>query len=135
MNKFSTLLCATAAVAVISAPAAAADMRMPMKAPPVAVAVFNWTGFYIGANGGGAFGGTRDTVDLVETGAAGAFVYANNFGTLEPSGGFGGGQIGYNWQAPGSNWVWGIETDLQGASIKDSTVAILPYLPGATVTA
>ena len=34
-------------------PAAAADLRMPVKAPPpVAVAVFNWTGCYVGADAG-----------------------------------------------------------------------------------
>ncbi len=132
MKKISTVVAALATVVAISAPAAAADMRMPMKAPPVAAAIFNWTGFYIGVNGGGAFGG-RDSVDVTETlagavFAAGTWPGGGNFGTLEPTGGFGGGQIGYNWQAPGSNWVFGIEADLQGASIKDSATATLPYI-------
>jgi outer membrane immunogenic protein len=140
MNKLSTLLCAAAAVAALSAPATAADMRMPVKAPPPVAAIFNWTGFYIGVNGGGAFGTNHDAV-IVERTNAGALVVgapwtgAGNFGSNEITGGFGGGQIGYNWQAPGSNWVWGIETDFQGASIKDSTIATLPYIGAATVAA
>jgi outer membrane immunogenic protein len=134
MNKVSTVLAALAAVVAISAPAAAADMRMPVKAPPVAAAIFNWTGFYIGVNGGGAFGSGHD-VDVTETLGGALFVSGTwpgfgNFGTLEPTGAFGGGQIGYNWQAPGSNFVFGIEADIQGGSIKDDAVATLPYIVG-----
>jgi len=51
---------------------------------------------------------------------------SGTFGALEPTGGFGGGQIGYNYQV--SNWVFGIETDIQGASIRDSAAATLPYI-------
>ncbi len=36
------------------------------------------------------------------------------------SGGFGGGTVGYNWQLPGSQFVFGVEVDAAGASIKDS---------------
>jgi outer membrane immunogenic protein len=36
------------------------------------------------------------------------------------SGGFGGGTIGYNFQFPGSQFVFGVEVDVAGASIKDS---------------
>ena len=36
------------------------------------------------------------------------------------SGGFGGGTVGYNWQFPGSQFVFGVEVDAAGASIKDS---------------
>ena len=43
-----------AAITVLLAGAAsAADIRMPVKAPaPVPVAVYNWTGCYVGAGGG-----------------------------------------------------------------------------------
>jgi outer membrane immunogenic protein len=138
MTKISTLLCAAAAVAALSAPAAAADMRMPMKAAPPMAAIFSWTGFYIGVNGGGAFGAGHNAI-VNETFAGAPFVSgtwpgSGNFGKLDPSGGFGGGQIGYNYQV--SNWVFGVETDIQGASIKDTATATLPYIaaPG-TITA
>jgi outer membrane immunogenic protein len=41
------------------------------------------------------------------------------------SGGFGGGTIGYNWQFPASQFVFGIEVDAAGAGIKDSLSADL----------
>ena len=63
--------------------------------PPVVSPAYNWSGFYIGAMGGYGW------VD-------------------EASGGFGGGTVGYNWQMPGSQFVFGIEVDAAGASIKDS---------------
>ncbi len=39
------------------------------------------------------------------------------------TGGFGGGTVGYNWQFPGSQFVFGLEVDAAGASIKDSLTA------------
>ena len=92
------LLLAGVALSVASA-ASAADLRARPypKAPPAAVvAAYNWSGFYIGAMGG--YGSQTDA----------------------GSGGFGGGTVGYNWQFPGSQFVFGIEVDAAGASIKDS---------------
>ncbi|MGC2811060.1 MAG: hypothetical protein WA303_11855, partial [Bradyrhizobium sp.] len=53
MKKF--LLGASALVAVVSiTPASAADLaaRPYTKAPPMMAPIYDWTGFYIGANGG-----------------------------------------------------------------------------------
>ena len=46
-------------------PASAADLPrgMPYKAPAM-VAQYNWTGFYLGINGGGAWG-TLPTIDSI----------------------------------------------------------------------
>jgi outer membrane immunogenic protein len=85
-------LLATAALILGAHFAHAADLPPgpAVKAPPPAPA-FNWTGFYIGAHVGYAFGaGDNDNL----------------------SGGFGGGQIGVNWQAPGSVFVLGVEADV-----------------------
>ena len=81
--------------------ASAADLgaRPYTKAPPLSPA-YNWSGFYIGAMGGYAF-------------------------DSDNGGGFGGGTIGYNWQAPGSQFVFGIEIDAAGASIKDSQTGVI----------
>lgn len=131
MKRFSAALCALAAVAAFSAPAVAADMRMPIKAPPpIAAPIFSWTGFYIGVNGGGAFG-TRNDVVVTETFnnalfVAGTWPGSGNFGTLDLTGGFGGGQIGYNWQV--QNWVFGFEADIQGGSIRDTATGTLAYI-------
>lgn len=115
MNKISTLLTAVATVAVLSAPAVAADMRMPVKAPPPIAAVFNWTGFYIGGFVGGAVGDRDATatqpcsaVTCWNTSLAAA---VTNSYDLENSF-IGGGTIGYNWQPVGSQWVFGIEGEV-----------------------
>jgi outer membrane immunogenic protein len=95
------LLLAGAALSVASA-ASAADMqaRPYTKAPPPALVspAYNWSGFYIGAMGGYGWGS----------------------GDSDGSGAFGGGTIGYNWQFPGSQFVFGVEVDAAGASIKES---------------
>jgi outer membrane immunogenic protein len=85
---------ATTALFMLSAGAAsAADLaaRPYTKAPAPIAAVYNWTGLYIGINGGG--GSSRWGLD--------------NFGHFNATGGTVGGQIGYRWQA--ANWVFGLE--------------------------
>ena len=46
------------------------------------------------------------------------------FQTAKPVGGFGGGQIGYNWQLANAPWVLGVEADLQGSGIKGSHTGV-----------
>jgi outer membrane immunogenic protein len=98
-NMKQLLLAGVAAISVASA-ASAADMQArPYKAPPPAAMIspaYNWSGFYLGAMGGWGGGGNGG------------------------SGGFGGGTVGYNWQFPGSQFVFGVEVDAAGASLKDS---------------
>jgi outer membrane immunogenic protein len=74
----------------------------------------------VGVNGGYAFGaGSQQIVDTNNVGVI------DIFRTADPSGGFGGGQIGYNWQAGrGSNLLLGIEVDFQGAGIRDSHTGV-----------
>ncbi|MGY4289223.1 hypothetical protein ACVWXO_008489 [Bradyrhizobium sp. LM2.7] len=73
MNK--TLLGAIGAVALgLSAPASAADLaaRPYTKAPaPMVATIYDWSGFYIGINGGG--GSSRNCWDFVPP-AGGALV-------------------------------------------------------------
>ena len=98
-----------AITALASGTANAADLRAPVpKAPPPVVAVYNWTGFYIGAHVGGAWGDK----DFLLTDADVLFVGFPGFPSFRShsvSGLIAGGQVGFNWQAPGSNWVLGIE--------------------------
>lgn len=69
------------------------------KAPPIA---WNWTGWYVGMHAGAAL-----ALSKVSDPYGGSI-----FGDTVRSPGFLlGGQIGYNWQPPGSDWVYGVEAD------------------------
>ena len=102
----------------------------------MAVAVYNWTGFYIGGNIGYGWGqNTNPSISFVDPAppvgfdlyfAAGGNVFPN----LKPAGMIGGGQIGYNWQM--NQFVLGAVADFQAADIHASaTVAVDP--PGGLV--
>jgi len=84
--------------------ARAADMALPVKAPPPAP-WYDWTGFYIGGNGGYSWGRASTTITV-----PGPTTFS---GSQDVNGGLGGGQIGYNWQFD-RNWVAGLEADIQG---------------------
>ena len=76
-----------------------------LAAPPV----YNWTGFYLGANAGMSGANFKDTW----SDATG--VYSVDYG--HGAGFSGGGQAGFNVQMPGSNLVAGIEADFQGSTL------------------
>lgn len=103
MNKTKkTLLVGAAIAALTTGSALAADMPVkapPPAAPPPMMMAFNWSGLYIGAHVGGAFGTKNWSADGVD------------LGSHDTNGVLAGGQIGFNWQVPGSNWVLGIEGD------------------------
>lgn len=114
------LIAGIAAAAFCGAPAFGADM--PVKGPPMAPVVapaYNWTGFYIGGNAGGAWERQSNSLSINNTGgyfAGGAVAGVNASGTqnLNSSGFTGGGQIGYNFQS--GNVVWGVELDFESLS-------------------
>jgi len=115
--KFKALLLASTAVVLLPLGAGAADLlpvRMATKAVPIAPAPFSWTGFYVGANVGGIWGRSDQTVDI-NTGLT--FIPAN---TASLSGLIGGVQAGYNYQV--SNIVLGIEADYDWSNAKSSVV-------------
>src|SRR6266699_4845023 len=87
-----------------AAPAVAADLaaRPYTKAPAMIAAVYDWSGFYIGANGG--WGTSRKCWDA-NSGLGGTFVATE--GCHDASGGVAGGQIGYRLQT--GTWVFGVE--------------------------
>lgn len=89
--------------AFLTGPAMAADMAVKARAPaPAPVAVYNWTGCYIGGNVGAARARIRETSVSV---AGVAFV--SDFGRSSDSDLIGGGQIGCDYQA--NNFVFGIQ--------------------------
>jgi outer membrane immunogenic protein len=95
----------------------AADLRMPLKAPPPPAPVFSWSGCYVGANWGWGWGKKRGQ-GFYETIATG-HVTPETFGTFNNtiSGPLFGGQIGCNYQWPGSNFVIGVQGDYDAADI------------------
>jgi outer membrane immunogenic protein len=107
MKKF--LLASIAAAAISSASAFAADY--PTKAQQYAP--FNWSGFYVGVNGGYAWD-PKSTMNY----SAPATGFAGFSPGFETRGAFGGGQIGFNWQVAHS--VFGIEADIQGGNLRDA---------------
>jgi len=101
---------------LIAAPlstALAADMPAPAPVYNKAMApvpMFSWTGFYVGGNAGLSAGEFSQEWD--DFGVPYAWDHAR-------SGGFsGGGQVGFNYQFPTSNFVVGFETDFQGSTLK-----------------
>jgi len=85
-----------------------------MKAPPMVV--YDWTGFYIGVNGGISV--ARDRTQLLTT------LPSAEQSALSPFGAIGGGQLGYNWQINNS-WLLGIETDLQASGETTNRTCLL----------
>jgi outer membrane immunogenic protein len=109
-----------------AASANAADLGRPFAPAPVAAQVYNWTGLYVGVNGGYGWG-TQDPLSLL----------ANRLDrtSFNTSGGMFGGTIGAQIQQ--GYVVLGFEGDLDWANIKGTGIANpailgLP-LPGVTL--
>ena len=119
MNRI--FLAATAAIVATSANAADLNRSGGFKDAPVAIVDAPWTGFYVGVNGGyaDAWGNGvnfHDTGSWVDHGTP--FTDDLKAG-LSPNGWFGGAGLGYNVQ--NGNFVFGLEADIQGGSITDSS--------------
>ncbi|HJY89601.1 MAG TPA: outer membrane beta-barrel protein [Candidatus Acidoferrum sp.] len=101
MNK--SLIAGVALIALGTAVRAADLPVAPPPPAPLPAPVFLWTGFYVGANVGGAWARNNwsDTLFLTN--------FNNNGGVF-----IGGGQIGFNYQIGG--FVVGAEWDVDGAA-------------------
>ena len=118
MKKF---LLGTVALVALAAPAAAADLaaRPYTKAPPMIAALYDWSGFYIGANGG--WGSSHKCWDLTNAGVG--IIPTIREGCHDATGGTVGGQIGYRWQA--GSWVFGLEAQGNWADFKGSNTSLV----------
>ena len=124
MKKF--LLATVGLLALgIAAPASAADIAPYTKAPPPPppVPIYDWSGFYIGGNGGGGFSHKCWEVTNFR-GTVAPF----SEGCHEANGGVVGGQIGYRWETAG--WVWGLEAQGDWADLRGSNVSF--FIPAWT---
>jgi outer membrane immunogenic protein len=126
MRKLKWVVTAVASTALGLGAASAADL--PVKAPstkaPV-VTIYDWTGFYFGANAGVGLGRdfTRHTLDPIAEASY-----------LSPLGAVGGVQAGYNWQFSGPSLlggplVLGVEADIQGSGMRDDGTCLTGCLP------
>src|SRR5579864_3267120 len=103
--------------------ASAADLaaRPYTKAPPAMIAaVYDWSGFYIGINGGG--GSSHKCWTNTNTLGVPTIPSVSE-GCHDASGGMAGGQIGFRWQS--ANWVFGVEGQGDWANFKGNNVSLL----------
>ena len=123
MNRF---LAAAVTLATLCTSAFAADMPLKVSAPPPSPAP-NWTGCYIGGNGGAALSNNNSTLEAIGGSPPGI--------PLGPSAGSAaayGGQVGCDYQA-NSNWVVGLRGMWDATTVKSSIQGALT-IGGATVT-
>jgi outer membrane immunogenic protein len=123
MKRLTILAVAAITVGAV-APAAAADLpaRAPVaysKAPAIVEAAYDWSGFYLGINGGGATGNIDWNLDGF-----------GDEGSHHVSGGTVGGQFGYRWQM--SSWVFGLEAQGNWADFTGSNISPLTGLQNQT---
>jgi outer membrane immunogenic protein len=111
MNKTLAAGCFAVGALMSAQCATAADLSVaPLyKAPPPAVApAYNWSGFYLGINGGGGWGHSNWNTSSDRIGLSGGLV---------------GGTAGYNWQIGSA--VLGLEGDIDWANLKGTNSSAL----------
>jgi outer membrane immunogenic protein len=117
MRKFVFALLAVPALAGVAHAGDLPSQKTPVAPPPVVVA-YDWTGFYGGLQGGGAFGQTNFALP--------ASGYTKSIGN---SGVFGGVHAGYNYQV--QSLVLGAEAEFSALGDKgdfgDNTTFAAPY--------
>jgi len=122
MKKFLLGTVGLVALGMAAGPASAADLAarpVYTKAPPPMVAAaYDWSGFYIGINGGWAEEHDRRDNVVAPFG---------QFGDFNANGGTIGGQVGYRWQT--GPFVFGLEAQGNWADLSGSTNNLLG-LPG-----
>jgi outer membrane immunogenic protein len=102
-----TLALAASFLAVSAVAASAADPGN--KAPTRAAEVFNWTGFYVGGNVGGAWENESGTTNFISSNSPAAQANTPQSNSLRNGAAIGGIHAGYNWQI--TRWVFGVEAD------------------------
>ena len=130
-----TYLLGTVSSVALMGAAAAADLRMPVKAP--VVPPLTWAGPYIGLNAGVAWHRSRfidfeNGLGLIPGVGLGSPVN-NEFWSGTQTAFTVGGQIGYNWQF--GNIVYGVEADLNWVDAKRSATFARPNDPEHVSTA
>ena len=108
-----------------AAPAGAADLPVYTKTPAMIAAIYDWSGFYVGVNGGGA--SAHKCWNVTDIGPA-QLATAVSEGCHNATGGLVGGQVGFRWQS--ANFVFGVEGQGDWADLKGSNIS--QFIVGAT---
>jgi outer membrane immunogenic protein len=111
-----TLTLAAATLLAIGAQARGADLPTPTLPPPIP-AIYNWTGFYVGANGGWGDGRSNWTNNCID--CTGSATPGGETGSFSVSGYLAGGTLGWNYQI--GPWVYGIEGDFDWTHLTGSS--------------
>jgi len=128
MRVLTTPLLAATIIAGVMTGACAADL--PLKAPPASLPIYDWSGFYLGANVGGAWGDDPVTYNSQYAAAPAGFpaqAASDGSRTYRPAGVAAGGQAGYNWQV--SQFVFGLEVDIEYLDLNSSTTTPILNFP------
>jgi outer membrane immunogenic protein len=108
-----------AAATLAGSPAFAADLALKAPAP----VYYNWSGCYLGANGGGAWNSMSFDIGNNNPAFFGpAFASGATPSTYSESanGGIAGAQAGCNWQPTATAYVIGLEADADWANLKNT---------------
>jgi outer membrane immunogenic protein len=133
-TRMKELLLGAVGLVALSAAGHAADL--PLRPATPAVAVFSWTGLYIGGNVGGHWGSDSLTTVSNPVGfppPTNTNIDALTPVALKPQGVMGGFQIGYNWQV--SDFVVGLEGDANWLGGAASRHLVFPFATGQPVPA
>ena len=125
MLRFAVVGAGLLSIAGFTGTASAADLAAQTytKAPAFVAPVYDWSGLYLGLNGGGA--SSHDCLTI--TSVAGGAITPNSEGCHNATGGLAGGQVGYRWQT--TNWVFGVEAQGDWADLKGSNASLTALIP------
>jgi outer membrane immunogenic protein len=141
MRAHAGLIFASTMALGIGSLGAVSAADLPVKALPLPVVVYNWTGCYGGVNGGwkgGRFHDTNSTPGGVAVLPGFTAPYAADFidlGHLNADSGAVGGQVGCRWETP-SHWVFGVEGDFDWTNLSGTITETTPgtgrsvFIPG-----
>lgn len=127
MRRFAIVGAVMLSAAGFVGAASAADLPAATytKAPSSVDPAYNWSGFYVGIEGGGAWGRSQH---YYNDPAGPALIGLAVTSGIDANGGLVGGTFGYNFQSS-NNIIIGFETDMSWINNKGTAGYIAPFAP------